>query len=47
MPGGRGGGDEAGSDLGEVLAVVCELDLGVAAGEGREATLGCNSTDTF
>ena len=47
MPGGRRGGDEAGPDLGEVLAVVCELDLGVAAGEGREAALGCNSTDTF
>ena len=39
MPGGRRGGDEAGPDLGEVLAVVGELDLGVAAGERGEAAL--------
>ena len=33
LPGGRRGRDEAGPDLSEVLAVVGELDLGVAAGE--------------
>ena len=39
LPGGRRGRDEAGSDLGEVLAVVGELDLGVAAGERGDRAL--------